>query len=124
MQYAVTHNLCCSYRQATKSQASSSAAASGRTLILANCKVLDAASGSYLPDLQDIHISSGIIQRICPSGQLDAAAAAGQQQAAAVLDVGGQVVMPGLCDAHVHCTAVTANLAALMAMPESLVTAR
>ena len=30
----------------------------------------------------------------------------------------------GLCDAHVHCTAVTANLGALQSLPESYVTAR
>jgi hypothetical protein len=30
----------------------------------------------------------------------------------------------GLCDAHVHCTAVTANLPGLLSLPESLVTAR
>ena len=29
----------------------------------------------------------------------------------------------GLCDAHVHCTASTANLSSLMSLPESLVTA-
>ena len=30
----------------------------------------------------------------------------------------------GLCDAHVHCTAVTADLSRLMSLPESYVTAR
>lgn len=30
----------------------------------------------------------------------------------------------GLCDAHVHVTATTANLAGLYSLPESLVTAR
>lgn len=30
----------------------------------------------------------------------------------------------GLCDAHVHCTAVTANLPGLLSLPESLVTAK
>lgn len=34
------------------------------------------------------------------------------------------VVMPGLCDAHVHCTACTADLPALLSLPESLVAAR
>ena len=30
----------------------------------------------------------------------------------------------GLCDAHVHVTACTANLPGLLSLPESLVTAR
>lgn len=30
----------------------------------------------------------------------------------------------GLCDAHVHVTATTANLAGLYSLPESLITAR
>ena len=32
--------------------------------------------------------------------------------------------MPGLCDAHVHVTACTADLPALLAAPESLVAVR
>ncbi|KAK9797015.1 hypothetical protein WJX73_006150 [Symbiochloris irregularis] len=33
-------------------------------------------------------------------------------------------VIPGLCDAHIHCTASTANLPGLLSLPESLVTAQ
>ncbi|EFJ42642.1 hypothetical protein VOLCADRAFT_97224 [Volvox carteri f. nagariensis] len=40
------------------------------------------------------------------------------------VDCGGAVLMPGLCDAHVHCTAVTANLAGLMSLPESYVSTK
>ncbi|GFR47600.1 hypothetical protein Agub_g9335, partial [Astrephomene gubernaculifera] len=43
---------------------------------------------------------------------------------AVVADCGGAVVMPGLCDAHVHCTAATADLAGLMSLPESYVAAK
>lgn len=43
---------------------------------------------------------------------------------AVVINCAGQVLMPGLCDAHVHVTAVTADLAALYGLPESLVVAR
>ena len=32
--------------------------------------------------------------------------------------------VPGLCDAHIHCTASTANLSTLLSLPESLVTAQ
>ena len=41
-----------------------------------------------------------------------------------VVDCTGLYVMPGLCDAHVHCTACTADLPGLLSLPESLVTAR
>jgi len=42
---------------------------------------------------------------------------------AAVIDCRGGWLLPGLCDAHVHSTAVTADLAGLRSLPESLVTA-
>lgn len=41
-----------------------------------------------------------------------------------VIDVGGRYVLPGLCDAHVHVTAVTADLHELTQLPPSLVIAR
>eukprot|EP00850_Spirogloea_muscicola_P021370 SM000246S08213 [mRNA] locus=s246:170711:175080:- [translate_table: standard] len=41
-----------------------------------------------------------------------------------VVDLGGRYLLPGLCDAHVHVTAVTADLHAMASMPPSLVTAR
>lgn len=37
---------------------------------------------------------------------------------------GHAIVKAGLCDAHVHCTAASADLAALRSLPESYVTAR
>lgn len=40
------------------------------------------------------------------------------------IDIHGAFVLPGLCDAHVHVTAVTANLHDLLVLPPSLVTAR
>jgi len=40
------------------------------------------------------------------------------------IDVQGGYVLPGLCDAHVHVTAVSANLHDLLVLPASLVTAR
>jgi hypothetical protein len=113
-----------SFRGATRARA---AGAAESTLVLANCRVLDAAAGCYLPGgPHDVRVRSGIIQSISPSserapGAVDAAA---EEAAVVVLDVAGHVVMPGLCDAHVHCTAVTANLAALQSLSESLVTAR
>jgi imidazolonepropionase-like amidohydrolase len=41
-----------------------------------------------------------------------------------LLDLGGAYVIPGLCDAHVHVTAVSANLHDMLLLPPSLVTAR
>lgn len=43
---------------------------------------------------------------------------------AIVINCSGLLLMPGLCDAHVHVTATTANLAGLYSLSESLVTAR
>ena len=40
------------------------------------------------------------------------------------IDVGGRIVMPGLCDAHVHVTAATANIAAIRHWSPSYMTAR
>eukprot|EP00850_Spirogloea_muscicola_P016127 SM000129S26114 [mRNA] locus=s129:51274:53456:+ [translate_table: standard] len=45
-------------------------------------------------------------------------------EATEVVDLGGRYLLPGLCDAHVHVTAVTADLHAMASMPPSLVTAR
>ncbi|CAM6044972.1 unnamed protein product [Sphagnum compactum] len=41
-----------------------------------------------------------------------------------LLDLGGAYVIPGLCDAHVHVTALSANLHDMSLLPPSLVTAR
>ena len=41
---------------------------------------------------------------------------------AEVIDLGGKVLMPGLCDAHVHVTAITPNFAELGRMSPFYVT--
>uniref|UniRef100_A0A7I4F4C6 Amidohydrolase-related domain-containing protein n=1 Tax=Physcomitrium patens TaxID=3218 RepID=A0A7I4F4C6_PHYPA len=43
---------------------------------------------------------------------------------AKTIDIQGGYIIPGLCDAHVHVTAVSANLHDLLVLPPSLVTAR
>jgi imidazolonepropionase-like amidohydrolase len=43
---------------------------------------------------------------------------------AQVIEVGGRTLMPGLTDAHVHVTAVDANLAKMEDLPPSLLTAK
>mmetsp|Transcript_20318 Transcript_20318/g.44399 ORF Transcript_20318/g.44399 Transcript_20318/m.44399 type:complete len:478 (-) Transcript_20318:229-1662(-) len=86
-------------------------------LLLRNCRVLDPESAT-VSSSTDVLIQNGKIVHIGP----EAASLAGELYAD--IHCGGHVLMPGLCDAHVHCTAITANLAALMSHPESYVTAR
>ncbi|GIL59087.1 hypothetical protein Vafri_14040 [Volvox africanus] len=111
-------------------------------LLLTNCRVLDVNEGCYMKGLQQVLIQGRLIKEVRPMGQLaaeaeeateeaeseeaeEAAGAEGEQLAPAVeVDCGGAVLMPGLCDAHVHCTAVTANLAGLMSLPESYVASK
>jgi predicted amidohydrolase YtcJ len=108
-----------SFRDATRARGAAEAA-----LVLANCQVLDAAAGAYLPGgPHDVHVRGGSIQDVHPSSEREAFPSS-SSSSAVVLDVAGHVVMPGLCDAHVHCTAVSADLASLQALPESLVAAR
>jgi imidazolonepropionase-like amidohydrolase len=81
---------------------------SGETLTLEQASVLDVVAGKMRPR-QRIVIRGGIIERVEPAGAKPAPAAAGP-----VIDVKGRTVMPGLCDAHVHVTAWTADLSELM----------
>ncbi len=72
-------------------------------LLITNATVLDPASGEYSPD-----------RRILVRGAEIAEVSGGDLTArdARVVDVRGLTVMPGLVDAHVHVTAVTADLGA------------
>lgn len=82
-------------------------------LLLTNASVLDVRGGELLPN-QHVLIQDGKI----------AAVSADKPQAHAdTIDVGGRVVMPGLCDAHVHVTAATANLSAIRHWSPAYVTA-
>jgi imidazolonepropionase-like amidohydrolase len=47
-----------------------------------------------------------------------------RRKGAAVHDIKGKTLMPGLCDAHVHVTAATPDFAALRHWPASYITAR
>lgn len=81
--------------------------------ILSNARVLDTRGGRLLED-RHILIEDG---RIASVGE---AMPAGEAQR---IDVGGRVVMPGLCDAHVHVTAATADLASMRHWSPAYVTA-
>lgn len=77
-------------------------------LVLDHAEVLDTVGGKIVSD-QRIVIQNGIILRIEPSDPSRPSDDEGQ-----VVDLQGKVVMPGLCDAHVHVTAWTASLSAQM----------
>lgn len=80
-----------------------------------NATVLDAARGALVPD-QSVLVVGETIADV--GGQ---SLAAGD---ARVIDLRGMTLMPGLIDAHVHVTAVTADLQALTEWSPAYVTAR
>jgi imidazolonepropionase-like amidohydrolase len=84
-------------------------------LVLTNALVLDPARDEPLPD-RHVVVEAGrivdVTERPPPGG------------GARVLDVRGRVVMPGLCDGHVHVTAVTPDFALLRRWSPTYVAAR
>jgi imidazolonepropionase-like amidohydrolase len=80
-----------------------------------NAKILDAERGDYLAE------SSVLVEgeRIVEVGEADVQASDAQS-----FDLHGMTLMPGLIDAHVHVTAVTADLAAMTEWSPAYVTAR
>lgn len=87
----------------------------GQRIILRNATVLDVERGELIPD-RSVLIDGG---RIVEVGGPEVRA--GEARA---LDLRGLTVMPGLIDAHVHVTAVTADLTALAEWSPAYVTAR
>lgn len=85
------------------------------TLVLTNASVLDVEGAKLIPD-QSIAIAGDRIVGVSSQRPVEAGVV--------VVDVGGRTVMPGLIDAHVHVTSVTANLAALAEMSPFYVAAR
>ena len=82
-------------------------------LLLTNARVLDVRAGE-LRKASQILIQDGKIAAVgagLPAGDAD------------TIDVGGRVVMPGLCDMHVHVTAATADLSAIRHWSPAYVTA-
>lgn len=73
-------------------------------LVLSNAKILDPVSGTYLEGRQ-VAIQDGRI--------VEVETAPIRNSATRTIDLAGRVLMPGLCDAHVHVTAVTADFALL-----------
>ncbi|MEZ4673776.1 MAG: amidohydrolase family protein [Caldilineaceae bacterium] len=87
------------------------------TIILTNAAVLDVVQGVLRPD-QSVVIADDQIVDVHPGLPMDV------PQSADVTDVGGRTVMPGLCDAHVHVIAWTANISAQTRHPPAYTTAR
>lgn len=84
-----------------------------RTLI-ANAAILDMESDTLATE-QDILIEGDRIREIGPRLTVGGDVT--------TIDVGGRIAMPGLCDAHVHVTALSADLPSLRHLPPSYVAA-
>ena len=83
------------------------------SVLLRNAQVLDVRSGELRP-ASHILIVDGAIASLDAEGRADGAE---------TIDIGGRVVMPGLCDMHVHVTAATADLSAIRHWSPAYVTA-
>ncbi|TCP54301.1 imidazolonepropionase-like amidohydrolase [Tamaricihabitans halophyticus] len=84
-------------------------------VLLDNATVLDVRTGELLPDRR-VLVHDGLIAEV---GGTEVAASG-----ARVVDLAGKTVLPGLIDAHVHVTAVTADLAAQAEWSPNYVAAR
>jgi len=74
-------------------------------ILFTNAQILDAAAGTLLPD-RAVLVRDGRIAEVS-----DRPIKAGE---AATVDLKGKVLMPGLCDGHVHVTAATPDFSKLM----------
>jgi len=83
-------------------------------IVLKSALVLDVVSGELTPD-QSVVIEGRRIVAVDRNTPIPSSAR--------VIDLAGKVLMPGLCDAHVHVTAATADFAALEGWPQSYVAA-
>lgn len=84
-------------------------------IVFRDAMVLDAAEGIVRPD-RHVLVEAGRIREV---SETPLAA-----PRARVINVAGRVLMPGLCDAHVHVTAASADFAALARWSPSYLTAR
>jgi len=86
-----------------------------QTIVFTNCSLLDTALGQILPD-HHVLVEGSRIKEVS-----DRPIKAGK---ALALDLAGRTLMPGLCDAHVHVTAVEADFAKMERMSPAYITAR
>jgi imidazolonepropionase-like amidohydrolase len=68
------------------------------SILFRNARVLDVVGGAVLAE-HDVLVVNGRIKQVSET-RLKAADAT-------IIDVGGRVLMPGLCDAHVHIVSAT-----------------
>ena len=73
-------------------------------ILFKNARILDVLSGAVLPE-HDVLIAGGRIREISDEGIKTAEAQ--------IVDVRGRVLMPGLCDAHVHTVTATSSFVEL-----------
>lgn len=86
------------------------------TVLLRNANLLDPLPGRMLEG-HDILVEQGLVKEVSDRPIRT-------QTAARSIDLGGQTVMPGLIDLHVHVVAVELDLARQLHMPNVLVTLR
>ena len=85
-------------------------------VLITNATILDVEAGEYAPDRR-VLVRGGLIEEV--GGPEVSAPRDGR-----VIDAGGRTMLPGLIDAHVHVTAVTADLAAQAEWSPTYVAAR
>jgi imidazolonepropionase-like amidohydrolase len=83
--------------------------------VFANCSLVDTVCGELLPE-RHVLVEGGRIKEVS-----DRPLKAGR---AVSLDLAGRTLMPGLCDAHVHVTAVEADFAKIERLAPSYITAK
>jgi len=84
-------------------------------MVFTNCSLLDTAHGQILPE-HHVLVEGGRIKEVS-----DRPIKASQ---AVNLELAGRTLMPGLCDAHVHVTAVEADFAKIERLSPAYITAR
>lgn len=85
-------------------------------IVITNAAILDVASGSFL-NRHSVTVDEGVIESVradVPPPESDAL----------LIDAEGLTLMPGLCDAHVHVTAWTADISRLLRSPPYYTAAR
>ncbi|RJR33391.1 MAG: amidohydrolase family protein [Deltaproteobacteria bacterium] len=86
-----------------------------KAIVFSSCSLLDTTRGQILPD-HHVLVEGSHIKEVS-----DRPIKAGK---ALTIDLAGRTLMPGLCDAHVHVTAVEADFARIERMSPAYVTVR
>lgn len=84
-------------------------------ILFTNCAIIDTVRGERLPG-HDVLVEGEVIREVSERPI--------KAVGATICDLGGRTLMPGLCDAHVHVTAVEADLGRLDRLAPSYITAR